>query len=416
MTKKAKTALVNKFFFLKGGSEKVMFDEAKLLEHNGHEIAFFSMHHPNNSKEYKYSKYFVDYVELANTGKEYSLPEKFKTVKNIIYNKQAEINFEKFINDFKPDIIHCHNITSQISPSVLRTAKKHSVPTVMTMHDCQLVCPNYILMKSGKTVCVENKCLKGNYINCFLNKCTKNSYSASLISTVQMYFNRITGSYTDYTDKFISPSNFLRNKVIESGIYKDKIAVVPNFVNIEEYTPEYSNSGYFLYAGRLSFEKGVETLLNAFKTLPDIHLKIIGTGPLEEEFIKYKEEHQLNNVCFEGYQCGEALKENFKNCIALIIPSECYENAPMTIIEAFAFGKPVIGSDIGGIPEMIENESTGFLFEPGNVPELIKKIKGLHSNLEKATTMGKSARKKAEEIYNSDFHYKKLREIYDSLL
>jgi len=416
MRQKLKIAFVNKFFFLKGGSEKVMFDEANILEHNGHETAFFSMHHPQNPGNYKYSEYFVDYIELSNIGKEYSLLEKLKIIKNIIYNKQAAVNFEKFINDFKPDIIHCHNISSQISPSILRVAKKYNVPAVITMHDCQFVCPNYLLMKSGVKICEGNNCARGSYIHCFLNKCVKNSYSASLISALQMYFNRFTGSYTEYTDKFISPSNFLRNKVMETGLAKEKTVFIPNFVNIDEYTPEHSNYGYFLYAGRLSFEKGVNTLLNSFKKLPEARLKIAGTGPLEKELVKFTEQNNMNNVEFLGYQTGEALKESFKNCKALIIPSECYENAPMTVVEAFAYGKPVIGSNLGGIPEMVEHNKTGMLFEPKNTSELTNMISELNSTPEKVALLGRQARKKAEKLYNSSFHYEKLMELYNSLI
>lgn len=413
MNDKLKIAFVNKFFFLKGGSEKVMFDEAHLLEQNGHQVEYFSMHHPNNPESYEYSKYFVDYVELSNAGKEYSIFDKIKIAKNLIYNKQAEINFERFINDFKPDIIHCHNISSQISPSVLRVAKKYNIPAVMTMHDYQLVCPNYTFMYAGQEVCQDYKCMGAKYFNCLLNKCSKGSYSASLISTVQMYFNYYTKSYTGYLDKLISPSEFLKNIMVESGISNDKVKFIPNFVSINEFNPEYSNEGYFLYAGRLSFEKGVKTLLKAFKQLPDTGLKIVGTGPLEEELFKFKEENEITNVSFEGYQSGENLKELFKNCIGLIIPSEWHENAPMTIIEAFASGKPVIGTKLGGIPEMVEQDKTGFLFEPKNDLELAEKVKELSLNPDKVVEMGKQARKKAESIYNSAYHYENLMEIYN---
>lgn len=413
--RKLKIAIVNKFFYLKGGSEKVMFDEAALLEDNGHKTAYFSMNHPKNPDDYKYSKYFIDYIELSNLGKEYSLLEKLNIVKNLIYNNRAAASFEQFIADFKPDIIHCHNISSQISPSILFVAQKYGIPTVMTIHDCQLVCPGYLLMLSGNKIC-NKKCLKGNYWNCVLNKCVKNSYSASLVSTLQMYFNKYTGSYTNYVNKFIFPSQFLMNLSVESGISEAKAIHIPNFTDSENVVPNNTNQGYFLYVGRLSVEKGLFTLLKAFRHLPGINLKIVGTGPIESELVKIKDNENLNNIEFLGYKTGEELKTIFKNCIALILPSECYENAPMTIIEAFAHGKPAIGSNIGGIPEMIEPKVTGLLFEAGNVLELAQEIAELNSNPDKVALMGLNSRKKAETVYSSKFHYEKLTELYNSLI
>jgi len=414
--KKLKIALVNKFFFLKGGADRVMFDEADVLEKNGHEVVFFSMKHPNNIRNYELEEHFVDYVELSQLGKEYGWFKKLKISLDIIYNRKNRENFEKFLLETKPDIIHCHNITSQISPSILHTAKKLNIPVVLTLHDYSLICPCYTLLKSGKEVCREIKCSKGNYLNCFINKCTKNSFKASFIHAMQGYFNYFTGVYKKNIIKFISPSIFLKNIFLQDGFKKEHIEIVPNFVDIEKYTPSFQDKGFFLFAGRLSYEKGLFTLLKAFESLPKSCLKILGTGPIGSELRDYAIKKGLNNVEFLGYKSGEELKEYYKNCKAVIIPSEWYENAPITILEAFAFAKPVIGSKIGGITEMIEHLTNGCLFEAGNHQELSDYIQKLNSDSSLAMELGKNARQKAENQYDAQFHYKKLMAVYQAAI
>ena len=412
---KLKIAIVNKFFYLKGGAEAVAFEEAKLLEKRGYEIAFFSMHHPLNPKDYKYDKYFVDYAEFSNVGKEYTLWQKLKLAKRFIYNKQAEINFEEFLNDFMPDIIHFHGIAHQLTPAILYVAKKHNIPVVQTLHDCQLICPNYTLLRKGTIVCNDLKCSNGNYWHCIVHKCVKNSLSASILSTVEMYFNYRNNKYIDLVDKFISPSKFLKNNLIKSGILKDKIVHIPNSINFSEFEPEYSSKGYFLYVGRLSFEKGLYTLLQAFKQVPEARLIIAGTGPLEAELHEFKEKNNINNVEFVGHKAREELKRLLKSSLALILPSEWYENCPMSIIEAFASGKPVIGSNLGGIPEMISSDYNGYQFNYGDVEDLKAKIRNLTNNPALAVKLGKNAEEFVNKYYSMENHMNQLIELYESL-
>lgn len=370
----------------------------------GHEIAFFSMHHPLNPKDYKYDKYFVDYVEFSNIGKEYNLIQKLKLAKDFIYNKQAKVKFRAFLNDFQPDIIHCHCISHQLTPVILKVAKQNNIPVVQTLHDYQIICPNYALLSSEKKVCEDLKCSQGNYWNCIKNKCVKNSLSASILSAIEMHVNYRGGKYNDLVDKFIAPSKFLKDIIIKAGLPEEKIVHIPNFINFSEFEPEYSNKGYFLYVGRLSFEKGLYTLLKTFKQMPEARLEVAGTGPLEAELLAFKENNDLNNVKFIGHKSREELKDILKNSIALILPFEWYENCPMSIIEAFASGKPVIGSDLGGIPEMIINDYTGFQFKHGNVEDLELKIRNFINNPELASKLGKNAQKFINKHYSKENH------------
>jgi len=410
-----KIAIVNKFFFLKGGQETLMFEEAKLLEQAGNEIAFFSMHHPNNTSDYKYNKYFVDQVEFSNLGKEYSLFQKLKFANNFIYNNQAIVKFEAFINDFKPNVIHCHGIAHQITYSILSAAKKYKIPVVQTLHDYQLICPCYTLLKGSKKVCDVENCSSSFYINCITNKCVKTSIGASILSSAEMIFNHKINKLSSYIDKYICPSNFLMNKMINNGLPAEKFVHIPNFINgIDRIQPEFNNQGYFLFFGRLSYEKGLLTLLNAFKKMESCNLKIVGTGPIEKELIIFKEENNINNVEFVGFQSGDNLTNLIKNSIAVILPAEWHENAPMSIIESFAYGKPVIATNLGGSPEMIKEAETGYLFNPSNIKELKEKCLLFIEQPNLAANLGKNARNFALKNYNSQIHMEKLLRVYNN--
>lgn len=411
-----KIAIVNKFFFLKGGQESVMIEEAKLLEKFGHEAAFFSMHHPLNPPDYKYSKYFIDRVELSDPKREYNFLEKLVIAKNFVYNHKAAKNFEAFINDFKPDIIHCHGISHQLTPSILAIAKIYNVPTVQTLHDYQLICPNYSLLLSGKKICKEHNCSNGNYMHCIVNRCVKNSYFASALSSFEMYLNHQNRRYINYIDKFISPSKFLRKTMIESGISEDKVEYLPNFFNIGDFSHDFSDKSYFLYVGRLSQEKGLMTLLKCFKNLPEANLIIVGTGPTEKKLKKYSDKNNIKNVKFAGYKAGSELEELYKHCTSLILPSEWYENAPMSILEAYAYHKPVIGSNLGGIPEMITEGYNGYLFSPGNVDDLQAKISLFIENKNLSYDLGQNACEYVNRYHSGNDHIEKLINLYKSLI
>lgn len=411
-----KIAIVNKFFFLKGGQETLMFQEADMLGNLGHEIAFFSMHHRNNSPDYKYSNYFADYIELSDLGSGFSLNQKLIIAKNFIYNKEVARRFNEFLKDFKPDIIHCHGIAHQLSTSILDIAKEHKIPVVQTLHDYQLVCPNYTFMLSSEKVCAELKCIKGNYYNCILYKCVKKSLPASILSSVEMYINYYKNVYVNTIEKFIAPSHFMYDIMLKSGLIEEKLVYIPNFVSIGDTDMQSQNNHYFLFIGRLSFEKGLLTLLKTFKELPEVKLKIAGTGPLESELKRYQEQNKINNVEFLGFIEGSQIPKYIRNCTAIIIPSEWYENAPMSILEAFSYEKPVIGSQIGGIPEMIIPDLNGYLFIPGDSNDLKKSILKFTQDENLTFKLGKNAKKFVEDKFNKQIHIEKLLELYNSLI
>lgn len=392
----------NNFYYLRGGSERVMFEEQALLERNGHCVSGFSRKHPDNLS-CEYLDYYVDLVDIESLTSLAKIRQSFR----LIRDKEAANKFDIVLKDCKPDIVHAHNIYGGLTTAVLDVAKKRNIPSVITLHDYKLICPSYLMLNRGK-VCED--CKGRKFYHCLVNRCHKNSLIASVIYTAESYYNKWLKKW-DSVKYYICPSRFLLNKMAENGLPREKLVYIPNFVDPTGFTPSFEVGDYLLYVGRLSHEKGVFTLLKALKSL-GIPLRIVGDGPVRQEAEEMVNQQGLKNIIFEGYRSGEELANLFRNAAFLVMPSEWCENAPMTILEAFAYGKPVISSQIGGIPEMIEPNRTGMLFEAGNTDELRECIQTLWSDKSLVFQMGKGARQKAESEFSPEEHYRKLKEVY----
>ena len=400
-----KILLINKFFYLKGGSETVFFEEADLLKRNRHQVAFFSMF-DNRNLSCPQSRYFINHIDYETPVK--NVKQKIRQSLKILYSLEAKEKIEKLVSDYQIDVAHLHNVYHQISPSILDVFAKNRIPTAMTLHDYKLVCPSYRMLADGKPC---EKCKNGKYFWCFLKKCTKGSYAKSLLNVVEMYLHHKILQIYDKIDVFISPSMFLKKKLKEIG-FKKEIVHLPNFIDARDYMPKYSfDEKTICYFGRLSEEKGLFTLLNAVKGI-DVELKIIGDGPIKENLKSKVKTEKLDNVGFLEHKSGRELKNEIRTCMAVVLPSEWYENNPKTVLEAFALGKPVIGARIGGIPELVKDGRTGLTFEPGNSDDLRSKIESLLKNPGQITEIGKKARKFVEESLNPEEHYRQLMKIY----
>jgi len=399
---------VNKFHYLKGGSETYYFSLNKLLSQHGHEVISFSMKDEKNIPNV-YSEYYVENIDYS---KKTTLINKVRLAAKFIYSFEAAEKLDRLITDYKPDIAHLHIFQHQLSPSILWTLKKHGIPVVYTAHDFKMICPNYKMLAQGE-IC--EACKGGRYLSCLQKRCISGSLFNSLLNVKEAYVHKILKSY-DIIGRIITPSNFYREKFIEFGIDSEKVKYVPNFLFEADYTPAYSFKDYFVYAGRLSDEKGVDTLLQAMKRVEG-KLKIAGTGPTEERLKAYtKDEGLENKVEFIGYKTGDELKNILKDAMFVVVPSKWYENAPYSILEAMASGKAVIGSNIGGIPELIRNDVTGLIFQPENSQDLAGKINQLLDSPELITDFGKRAREAFERYYGSEEHYKRILEIYKELI
>jgi len=403
-----KIVVANNFYYLRGGSERVLFEEKRILEENGHQVIPFSRAHPKN--EYSdYTNYFPPIINYE--FEKLSLPKKVHTAINIIYNRGAGRTFAKLLEQNQPDLVHAHNIYGRLTTSVLDAARQYGVPVVMTLYDYKLVCPSYLMLNDGK-ICYD--CKGGKFYRCIVNRCHKDSLIASTIYCFESYFNKWLAKYSTVR-YLICESQLMIKHLLESGFSKDRLVYIPNFIDTSNFEPRFDQQDYVLYVGRLSKEKGVLTLLKAVKALR-IPVRIVGDGPERKQLEEYASQNCVKNVVFEGRVSDQELKELYKGSAFLVIPSECNENSPMVILEAFAYGKPVIGSRIGGIPELVESGQTGMLFEAGDANQLCECIEALWSNSSMISKLGQNARHKVESEFSPKSHYDKLITTYRDAL
>lgn len=398
---------VNKFYWRKGGSESVFFDEKEMLESAGHTVIPFSMRGKRNEQT-PYSKYFVNEVDYSSPG----LVNKILSASKIVYSFEAAKKMRSLITHCSPDIAHFHIFQHQISPSVFGPLRKHTIPIVLTLHDLKPICPAYKMYRNGH-VCED--CKGRRFYNCLRNRCTKDSTLGSMINTVEMYCHYAMGYYQN-VNKYIAVSRFYRNKMIEHGFPENRVEYLPNYVEVKKYSPSTGDKGYMLYFGRLSEEKGISVLLDAAAITPEIPFCIVGDGPLALESKKKAVDEGLQNVSFLGFKSGEELRALLSEATCVVVPSIWYEAFGLVIIEAFAAGKPAIGSHIGGIPELIEHNVDGFTIQPGNAHELAMKVRWIFNNRSKASEMGMEGRRKVEKHFTAEAHYRGLMSIYNSVL
>lgn len=406
-----KILLVNKFHNVKGGSETYYFGLGELLKKAGCEVIYFSMQDEKN-KPCEQEKYFVDNVDFnAPMGKLAMI----KSAAKMLYSFEAKKKFEQLIVDEKPDIIHLNIFQSQLTGSIVDAAYKHHIPIVYTAHDLKSVCPNYQMMNHGK-IC--EKCVSGNYLNCFKTGCMKDSKSKSLLAAMEAYVYKIRKTYQKI-DLIITPSEFYKKKIEEANVAKCQIVHMANFLpEGTEYTVS-PVGDYFLYFGRLSREKGILTLVKAYaKAKVEKPLYIVGTGPVKEQIEELIKKQGLEDkVKLLGFKSGEELKSIVKNSLCVCLPSEWYENGPYSIMEAMAAGKPAIVSNLGGLPEMVENGVTGYVVPAFDTEELSAALEKINQlSADDVSDMGKRSSERAKKYFNSIVYVEQLLLQYEKLL
>ncbi len=406
--------LVINFSFLKDSAcGTIAYETYDILRRNSHGVAVYTTKGCSGIKNYKYENLMPE---------PYNTPVKYlKNIINYYYNFKSAKNLEYILDDFQPDIIHLHGIrSSSLTYAIFRPVIKRNIPVVMTLHGPSFVCPTATTLKGKKMYCTNIDCSKGlKQLNCILNNCGQN-LEQSIRRALSLWICEKTG-YNNYISRFITPSEALRNFYLDLniGFKPDDIVTINNFLPDDEFNiiPNYSNKGYFLYSGRIIQEKGIHYLLQAIKDLPhNIEIHIVGTGNEENQLKHYVKNNKLDNVKFLGFKTREELKEEYQNCIALIVPSNWFEAFGMVNIEAFINGKPVIASNIGGIPEIVENNINGLLFEPGNVEQLKECILKYWNNPELVVEHGENAYQKAINKYSENTYYQNLIKLYEEVL
>lgn len=394
--------IANKFFHIKGGSERVLFQEREFLLGQGIKVVDFSMQDPLNMPS-PCSGAFVAHIDYQNA---HGLLNKLKDGVKFIHSWEAVHKLEVLVQEMRPDIAHLHNIYHQLTPSIIPVLKKHGIPVVLTVHDYKLICPSYMML-NGDEICTA---CGGRYFWKPLARHCQGSRMQELLLVLEAYWHTWKGSY-ELVDLFLAPSQFMADQV-SRRVPREKIRVLHNGIDTHEIAPQYQDRGYALYFGRISHEKGVETLLKAHRTMPEaMPLKIVGVGPLESDLSRRYPDGE-----FLGYSHGKELNDIVAGAAFVVIPSECNENCSMAVLEAMAMGKPVIGSRVGGIPEQIQEGVTGLLFEMGNAEDLAGKMTALADNPAVRVSMGKAARERCEKEYSLSSHCQGLLEIYQQLV
>lgn len=407
---------INNYNYLKGGSEKVYQVSIELLKSKGHHVRYFSIANENNQK--LCPGYSVDVMPWSEAK---GAMGKARAVKNFIYNKDVATLLDRYLRDFKPDIAHLHIFYGGLSNAIVDVLVKHKIPIVQSVHEFRLLCPAYTCLDSKFEVCEE---CAGTIFksNCVKKRCIKGSFATSLVAAVECWVRDRYYNYQKNFSAFIMVSQFIQDKHIE---YYPQIASkcfqIYNSIDVAYYTdfsvPVSQKGDYYLYFGRLSHEKGIGTLINVFVANPKLKLKIAGTGPATKELKRKVEELGVYNIEFLGFVSGEKLYRTIAQARYTIVPSEWYENNPLSVIESLALGTPIIGSRIGGIPELIKDGQNGFLHEPKNETSLSEALyKAEQLTLEEYKLQCMYSSQIARQKFDNDIYYQKLIKLYNQIV
>ena len=394
--------MVNKYLYPKAGAETYMLELCRTLIAEGHQVAFFGMNHPEITKLGPTCA-----IEEVNFGANQSVSSRIKQIGQAIYqNCTIRRKFRNFCKEFKADFIHAHNVYNQIPASLFKGSK---LPVLMTAHDYKPVCPSYNLYSKGSNC---DKCLAGSFKPCIKNRCVQDSLLSSTLAAISSYVHKKSGTYTNSINHYVAPSSFMKQKLVMGGLPSEKISVIHNFTTVN-YTLDTPGDS-LLYAGRICKEKGVDTLIDAYELLPEPRpeLKICGTGPLKVKLQKESEKRKLN-IKWLGYVSPDRVKEEMKSACAVIVPSKWNENCSMTIMESLIHGRPVIASDAGGNPELIENAYNGFVFKAGDVQDLLRVLIEL-SQADKLNLSCQAAYS-GQKFFSPQAHLKNLFKVYNRL-
>ncbi len=400
---------------------------AELLIKHGHDVVLWGTDDQpmiHDSRFMIHEDLLVDYL---NFDRRDGLWQDIRKVGQMVWSTEAAEKFDDLLDAFAPEIIHLHNIYHHISPSILPVAARHKVPVVMTVHDWHLINPNYSLFDHGQ-ICERDG------LRAVARRCIKNSYLATLADVIEMKIHRALRVYERYVERFLAPTPFVKQKLVEGGFDEKKIEVVPLGVNSKLETRNSKLGDYILYAGRLAEEKGVKMLLDVAKALPEIKFRIAGTGPLRQSVELRIKDEELSNIEMLGFLEKGELQKVIAQARLILVPSLWYEVSPLAVLEAMAQGKVVLASKVGALANLIAEGKTGFLvganyesisnlrisnsqirkFEGHSqfVPLWVDKIKKLWHDTKLLEEVGSNAKAYIKQVHDPQNHYEKIMEIY----
>ena len=397
---------INNYYYRRGGAEVVFLEQNRMLEEAGWQVVPFAMKHAGNLPT-PWDAYFPDEIEF---GQDYGATGKLLRASRVVYSLQARDKLRELLGVFDPRIAHVHNIYHHLSPSILPLLRDRGIPVVMTVHDLKLACPAYTMMRGNKPC---ESCRGGRVHNVLVNRCIKGSAALSALVMVEAALHRLLRSYESSVARFIVPSRFVLETLVRWGWPREVFVHIPNFVDVERFRPA-GVGRRFVYCGRLDELKGVETLVRA-AALAQQPVTIVGRGAQEARLHRLAAELGAD-VSFAGYLTKDALIEVLQSARAVVVPSECNENAPLALLEAYATARPVIGSAIAGIPELIREGETGALFPTGDVPALAAELERFAQLPDgRIAEMGDAGRRWVEQDFNAAIYRDRLIALYASL-
>jgi glycosyltransferase involved in cell wall biosynthesis len=405
-----KILLLNNTHERRGGADIVYLNTGSLLEKNGHDVIYFSK---LGSQKYNVvgSEFFIKFVDYFSM----SSIKKLMAAKSFFYSTESVKSLTASILKYRPDVAHVHLYKGTLTPAVLGVLRFYRIPIVITLHDFGFLCPHNIMLDGKLNVC--SRCLQGSSFNCVIHKCNRNNLILSTATYLEFLFQKNLYPFNEYFDKIIVVSGFSEKMHLRSKIFSKKLVRLYNFYpNLDNEEVLFINGNYILYFGRISSEKGLDLLISAWlmKTRT-LDLIIVGSGDLLDSLIS-RTKH-IDSISFLDFKTGDELSSLIHNSKFVVVPSICYENNPLVIIESYGKGKPVIGSDLGGITEIIQHGETGFLFEPASAIDLslqIDKVEFMDDA--EYNRMSSNARKFADDNFSEVSHYESLCSIYQKAI
>ncbi len=385
--------VANKFYWPKGGAERVMFDLNRGYESAGHEVVPFSMRSSRNVAT-PWERHFVSEVDYTRKR---SLLAKVGVAGRTIWSREAASRMRALVRESRPDVAHLHNIHHQLSPSIVDVLRQEGIPAVHTLHDYKVLCPSYLFYTEG-ALC--ERCKGGRFHEAIVHRCIQGSIGASAVAAAEMTFHRLARTLERGVRLVVAPSRFLAQKLAEFGVDGARVRVVPNGVDLESMQPAESGGDAFVFAGRLSPEKGLGVLIDALSRAPGVHLVAAGEGPMGAELRERAERAVPGRVEWLGARTREDVLARVRGARALVLPSLVYENAPLAALEAAALGVPVIASRLGGIPEIVRDGETGLLVPENDPAALADAMARLSRDATLASRLGRRAREVASAEYS----------------
>jgi glycosyltransferase involved in cell wall biosynthesis len=398
---------INNYFYPRGGAEVLFLEQNRLFEGIGWDVVPFAMRHAKNLPS-PWAKYFPDEIEL---GGGYGFAGNLLRAQRVIFSMQARKKMRELLDRVQPRVAHAHNIYHHLSPSILPMLRKRGIPVVMTLHDLKLACPAYTMMADNLPC---ERCRDGKIYNVAVNRCIKGSLALSSLVMLETFVHRLLRLYEANVSRFVVPSRFVLEKMVQWGWARERFSYIPNFVDVERFRPSQAIGNRFVYCGRLQSLKGVETLVRA-AALADQPLTMVGSGPEEKRLRKLSEDLGAD-ILFLGHQTKAALVDVIQSARAIVVPSECNENAPLALLEGYAAGRPVIGSRMAGIPELVREGETGVLFVAGEVEALAAALRRFAELPDsRLAEMGAAGRRWVERDFTAASYRDRLLALYGSL-